>query len=229
MVGRDDEPRSVRAARVFNRVLVCLDVLRPVNALGKVGFADLPMLVRISEAFRKPARLLVAADVQKELENRDVIVSQRPFKVDNLLEALLHQLVGYLFVYARHQYIFIVRAIENADGAKLWNGAMRAPQKIVSPLERGGNFEGSNVARLWIDAGKDVTDGAVFSCRIHPLQHDKHSMSAISREQLLQLVKPLTMLFKVGGRFFLVAVASGVVGGEMREFYFLMRLDQVGT
>src|ERR1700753_2335603 len=53
MVGRDDEPWSVLTTRVFNRVLICLDVLRPVTALGKVGFTDLPLLVRISETFRK--------------------------------------------------------------------------------------------------------------------------------------------------------------------------------
>src|ERR1700744_1128237 len=106
---------------------------------------------------------------------------------------------------------------------------MSAPQKIVFQLKRGGNFEGRHIACLWIDAGKDVTDGAVFPRRIHALQHDKHRVSAIGCEQLLQLVKPLTMLFKIGGSFFLVAVAPGVVGGEVRESYFLMGLDQVGT
>ena len=71
---------------------------------------------------------------------------------------------------------------------------MYSPQEVVSRLERRGHLERRHIAALRIDPRKDVPDRAVLARRIHPLQHNQHSLLLPRVEDLLQLGQALAML-----------------------------------
>ena len=47
---------------------------------------------------------------------------------------------------------------------------MRAPEEIVIEFFGAGLLETENLATLWIDAGHDVPNGAIFAGTVHALE-----------------------------------------------------------
>ena len=86
-------------------------------------------------------------------------------------------------MHPRHQALFVVGAIEDADPAALWERNHGAPHEIMIELVRGRLLERIDLAALWIDAVEYVFDGAVLTGGIHALQ-DHEQRPAVLREQL---------------------------------------------
>jgi hypothetical protein len=66
--------------------------------------------------------------------------------------------------------------------------------RVVTGFERGGNFEGGDVAALRVDAGEDVADGAIFAGGVHALEDDEQSFGLTGVEDVLQVGELLAML-----------------------------------
>ncbi len=83
--------------------------------------------------------------------------------------------------------VFVVRAVEDTDHAAGRDLGVDAPEKVVAGFERGGDFEGGDVAALGVDAGEDVADGAVFAGGVHALEDDKQGFGLAGVEDILKV------------------------------------------
>ena len=90
-------------------------------------------------------------------------------------------------VNARREDVLVVGAVEDADHAAGRDLGVDAPEEVVAGFERGGNFEGGDVAALGVDAGEDVADGAVFACGVHALKDDEQGFRLAGVEDFLKV------------------------------------------
>ena len=59
----------------------------------------------------------------------------------------------------------------------------------MAGFEGCGDFEGGDVAALRVDAGEDVTDGAVLACCVHALEDDEDGLFLAGVEDVLKGVR----------------------------------------
>ena len=118
-------------------------------------------------------------------------------------------------------------AVEDADHAAGRNLGVDAPEKVVAGFERGGHLEGSDVAALGIDSGEDVADGAVLACGVHALEDDEQGLGLAGVEDVLEISELSAVCGEDGFGSVLGLEAAGVGGGDFREPYFGVRLDEI--
>src|SRR6516165_828535 len=99
VVGRHDEPRRVPRRRGPDRRLVGLHVIVPVLTLADVSRREFPVLIRTVEACHEAFLLLVAREVQKELQNdgplpREVVLEVSDVGEPLVPDALAHEAGG---------------------------------------------------------------------------------------------------------------------------------------
>ena len=75
-----------------------------------------------------------------------------------------------LGMHANDQNFLVIGSVEDADLPAFGEIARGAPEKIVFQFGGAGMFEAEYLATLRIYPGHHVSDGAVFSCRIHRLK-----------------------------------------------------------
>ena len=73
-------------------------------------------------------------------------------------------------MHTNHQHFLIVGTIKDANAATFRQPTGCAPEKIMLHLLRAGLFETENLTPGWVDSGQDVSDGAIFAGRVHPLK-----------------------------------------------------------
>ena len=74
---------------------------------------------------------------------------------------------------ADDEYLFIVRAVEDADAPAFGHTFHVAPQEVVVEFLRGRLFERIHLAALRVHARHHVFDGAVFTSRVHRLEYQQ--------------------------------------------------------
>jgi hypothetical protein len=82
-----------------------------------------------------------------------------------------------LWVNARDEDFFILRAIENADSAAFPQPARGAPQKVVLELLRARLFEAVDFAAFGVHAGHDVSNRAILARGVHALKDEQHRIA----------------------------------------------------
>ena len=145
VVGGHHHPWRVWGRRVPDHVLVGRLVVVPVVALFQIARGELPVLFRHVQPLEKPRLLLFLRDVQEELAD-DVTVTGHvaletvdvfePFFPDPLRDELWRQLriPQNLRVDANDERLLVVRPVEDADPAPLWQHLRRAPHEVVIEL-----------------------------------------------------------------------------------------------
>src|SRR3712207_2021616 len=81
-------------ARALERLLVSLHVLVPEAALLNVGGRELPTLIGALDAFQQALPLLLAREVEEELQDVDAVLNQVTLEVVNLPVAPLPEAVS---------------------------------------------------------------------------------------------------------------------------------------
>jgi hypothetical protein len=76
-------------------------------------------------------------------------------------------------MHAGDQYLLVIGSVEDADPSAFRQITCGAPEKIVFQFGDAGVFEAEHLASLGVDAGHHVSDGAVFSRRIHRLKNQQ--------------------------------------------------------
>src|SRR5215203_682909 len=92
-------------------------------------------------------------------------------------------------------------------GALLW---YRHRKSWLASSARG--FERRYPASLRVDTAEDVFDGAIFTSRIHGLQHDQHSPLVLRVEALLEVLYSPALLLQLPGDVLFLLVMLGLVG-----------------
>ncbi len=173
MVGRNHIPRGVLRARPFHSVLERLDVVRPQLALRVVGLADFPVPRRVIEPLLEALELLLGADVEIELENARAVLDEHFLEVvDQLVAVRPHRLRDQL-VHAHHQYVLIVRSVEDHDLPFARRTHVGAPQEVVGGIELTRLLEAKDPRPLRIHGAEHVAHHAVLATGVERLQNDQ--------------------------------------------------------
>ena len=134
------------------------------------------MLGRIIEARLKSFLLFVFVNMQKELQDRGLVLRQIFLELIDLIKAFFPYLGRDQIMDAHNQYVLVMTAVKDYDLAVRRCHFMDAPQIIVIQFLLRWDVELRHLYALRIDAVEDVMDRAIFSGRIHRLQHDQHLM-----------------------------------------------------
>jgi hypothetical protein len=228
VVAGDDEPGGVLAAGGGEEVVVGVHVAGPELALVDVGVGELPVFFLVVDAGLEAAGLLVPRDMEVELKDEDVVVGEKAFEFVDVFETPVRDIARDELVDARGEDVFVVGAVEDSDHAARRDLGVDAPEEVVAGLERSGDFEGSDVAALRVDAGKDVADGAVFAGSVHALKDDEQSFGLAGVEDILKVGEFVAVLRQEGFDSFVGFEIAGVGGGYFGEPDFSVRLDEIG-
>src|SRR5262249_14617881 len=169
LIGGHDVPPRILCASVPGHILARLRVVVPVLPFGEILGTDLPVLLRMIETFLQPFSLLILADMQIELENGRSVLGEVLFKSVDGLKSLLHLVLGKIAMHAHYEDVFVVGTIEDANHAKTRSRSVHAPEKVVPQLFLGWFFEAGYLTALWIHAGEDMANRAIFAGGIEPL------------------------------------------------------------
>ena len=179
-------PGCVARMRVGQDATIGLGVLAPQLAIVEVFRAELPVLLAVCEPVGEASLLLVARDVEQELEDDDVVRGQHGFERVDVGVAGRPHLLGHAAVYAGHQDVLVVRPVEDADHAEVRHLLVDAPEEIMVLLELGGRLEARHVAALWIDRAEHLANGAVLAGGIATLEHDQQCVACVGVEHVLE-------------------------------------------
>ena len=79
----------ILGARRTQGILISLHVIVPERALGVIGFADLPVAVRVFEPLGEAGELLLLADMQEEFQDVRTVFEEFGLEIADLLVARL--------------------------------------------------------------------------------------------------------------------------------------------
>ena len=220
-IRRDDVPRRDVRRRPLDRLPVGRHVLVPQHAVVEVAGVVLPVLRRVVQALEQTCLLLVGRDVQEALHDR------RPVRRERLLEALDRAVaprpgppVGQLQDADGHD-VLVVRAIEDAEHARLRELAADPPQEVVRELLGRRALEGGDVHAGGIDLPQDVADRPALAGRVHALQDEQHlpvaARAAVRVEPLLEVGELRAELRERVAALRLAALEAGCRAGVDRR------------
>src|ERR1700720_3634237 len=169
LVGRHHEPGRHTGRGAGDRFLVSCHEGVPALAIVEVRGAELPALLGVGEPFQQPPALLVAVDVEEELEDRGAVLGEQPLEVVDLGVARLPDLGGHEVVDALDQHRLVVAAVEDPDLAGGRHLLVDAPEEVVVELLLARCLEGRHPDAERVDALEDVGDGAVLAAGVHAL------------------------------------------------------------
>src|SRR5208283_3151412 len=224
VVGGHDEPRRVLRSGRSDGLIVRAHVVVPVAAFAHVGSGEFPVLLRLVEALHEALLLLLAGQVEVELEDDhalpgEIVLEPRdvgePLVPDSLADKLWRQLLRLeqLLVDAHHEHFLVVRAIEDGDAPALRSLHGVSPKEIVRQLLLGGLLERKDVTALRIDARQDVLDRAILSGSVHRLEHQQHRPGILRVEDILLHREPFRAAPERLGRFSLVQLQPQRIAG----------------
>src|SRR4051794_21338294 len=211
-VAGDDVPRRVLGRGVRDRLLVGGLVVVPALALGEVAGIELPALRGVVEAGLQPLRLLLARDVQEELDDaRAGVLEQRLEVVDVAVAPAPGRLVDEA-VHARDEDVLVVRAVEDRDLAAARRAGVDAPEEVVVELHLARDLERGDADALRVHPGEHVLDRPVLAAGVHGLQDDEQRPRRLGVEAILE---PAEVLGEVAERLLrrLLAPRRAVGGG----------------
>src|SRR5579871_482457 len=198
VVGRHDVPGCALRCGGPNCFLEGVHVVAPEAALVHVGGREFPVFVRLVEALHEALLLLLARQMQKELENDrplpgEVILEARDIEQPLVPDALAHELRRQLLllqdilVYTHHEDLLVVGSVENPDPPPLGQALDVAPEKIVVEVLRRGLLERKDLAALRIHPRHHVLDGPVLAGRVHRLEHQEQRPAPLGIKDVLLL------------------------------------------
>ena len=91
-----------------------------------------------------------------------------------------------LTVDAHHQYLLVIRPIEDADLASLRQALRRSPEVVVVQFFRRRRLERPDIHSQRIHPRHDVLDRTVLSSGVHALKNQKQAPRVLRRQNILQ-------------------------------------------
>jgi len=140
--------------------------------------------------------LLVFADMQKELDNRNAVFGKHPLKVIDLVIPLRPDGFGDEVFDPDDQDVFVMRAIEHANLAKTGRIEVNAPQIITRQVKGIGGFERHHPAPLRVERTEDIAYRAVFAAGVHCLKNKQYRLFVFGVHDKLQFEHPLEVFFQ---------------------------------
>ena len=203
-VGGDEVPGSPVGGCPTQDLLEGRDVGRPQVALSQVTLRELPALVGLVEPRLEPLALLVAVDVQEELDDGGALVDEHPLPLVDVSIASAPGRPGHQVVDPHHEHVLVVAPVEDRDMAGGRRPEVDAPQVVVRALAVTGDLEAHHAASLGVERVHDMADRAVLARGVDALEDDQHLVPALRPQPLLELGEMELMVRLLGGRTLLV-------------------------
>src|SRR5260221_869057 len=181
-----DVPRSPLGAAAADGILVGRSIVVAITALLPVRGGELPGFVDVLLAGEQAPPLLLAGDMEEELDDEGAALREQLLEMIDVRVALFPDVARHELMHACDQHVLVVRAIEDPYNAERGRPNVDAPEKVVALLFGGWHFEAGDFAAHRVDPCHDVLDGAVLARGIHTLQHYQHTLPLRRVEQLLQ-------------------------------------------
>ncbi len=202
VVGGDGVPGSPGSRGLVERVFIRAHVLGPVAALLDVSEGELPVARRVFDPLHEARLLLVARDVEPELQDDGAVSREVPLVLTDRLVAVLEQPVEVSVVHvgqalvaqirgvdAHDQDLLVVRAVEDADASSLGESPGGAPQEVMVELLGARLLEGEDLAAGGVDAGHDGANGPILACGVHRLEDEEQRVAVVGVEPALEVVE----------------------------------------
>ncbi len=104
-----------------------------------------------------------------------------------------------------YQYIFIVRAVKDADITPGRNPGIMPPQEIMFQFVYSRRFKAVYLTPLGIHPAEHVLDSAVFATGIHGLKHNEQGLFVLGIQPVLKLLQDISIGFEFFLGFFFIA------------------------
>src|SRR5688572_9975267 len=227
VVGGNDEPGRPLGARALEDAAIGLGELVPALAVRQVAHAELPVLRLVRDALLETHLLLVARDVQHELEQQHTVLGQHVLEVVDLVVAGRPDLLRHEAIYARHEDILVVRSVEDPDHPLRRHLAVDAPEEVVTQLQLRGLLEAGDGAPLWVHRGQHLADRAVLTGGVTALEHDEQRAAPVGPEDALELRDARRLLCTETLELLLAPAVAGPAGVGVSQLDILLRLDRL--
>jgi hypothetical protein len=153
-----------------------------------------------SRRSRKRFFLFFLGDVEKKFADDHPVACEVALEGVDVFVALLPDVLGDEAVgkllrakkwgmHADGEHFFVVRTVEDTNFAAFGNGFVDTPQVVAVQLLRAGRFERVDFASLWVDAGHDVLDGAVFPGSVHGLKDEQQRPAVLRVKHFLEVAE----------------------------------------
>jgi len=162
-------------------LLVGLRVMLPIFSFVNVRGAKFPILIRLINTPEESLPLFAFRQVEKDFDDPGAVSVEissiprwndtDPSKYSSRRATLPEALVAENFrMHPNDQYVFVIRAIEDAYTPAFGKPACGAPKKIMFQFLGTRLFEAENLAPFRIDPGHNVPDGAVLAGGVQSLK-----------------------------------------------------------
>src|ERR1700686_5893049 len=132
--------------------------------------------------------------MQEKLDHRNAIPCEVALESIDIFKALLPDMFRYqrlrqLFVFqnltvdAHHQYLLVIRPIEDADLASLRQALRRSPKVAVVQFFRRRRLERPDIHSQRIHPRHDVLDRTVLSSGVNALKNQKQAPTVLRRQK----------------------------------------------
>lgn len=219
LICRDNEPGSGFGAAAAEDGFVGFGVVFPVFAFFQVFRVELPVFIRIVTPGIQPLQLLVFADVEKELQDGDVVFRKNFFKCIDLVVTARPDVLVDQIMDSHDENVFVMRTVEDTNVASGRDCSVDAPKIIVSQFTVAGSLEGGYMAALGVNSREDVANGAVLAPCVHGLKDNEQRLAAICIKNILQFSEPSDGFLQLGHSLIFVGVISGETGIVPGEVY----------
>src|SRR5215469_9367664 len=134
--------------------------------------------------------------MEEKFADQHAISCQVLLKISNVFETLFPNVFAhearrqFLFcqkfgMHANDEYLLVVTAVKNSDVAAVRKVFHAAPEIIVVQILGRRRLEGIDLTTLWIYAGHDMLDGAVFARGVHCLKNQEQRPLVLSIQFIL--------------------------------------------
>ena len=149
---------------------------------SNVRKAEFPVLFRFVDTRQKALSLFLVREVEEELDDAGSIDVKMFLQIHDRTIPVVPDLLVVMRrvrdrfaaenfgMHANDQHFLVIGSVENADLPAFRQIAGGAPEKVVFQFGGAGMFEAEHLATLGVDPRHHMSDGAVFSRRIHRLK-----------------------------------------------------------
>src|SRR3954452_14668300 len=174
LVPLDEVPGRPRRVGAVEHVLDGSRVLLALLAVAPVLLRQLPRLERVLLARLEAVELLLAGEMQEELDEDHPLGGEHPLEVVDLLVAPAPLLGARELLHALDEHAAVPRAVEHRHPAPARQRGPEAPQPVVALLvvARRGELHHADVAR--VELADEALDRPALAARVPALEQHAH-------------------------------------------------------
>src|SRR5215813_15036575 len=194
VVGRDEDPGSIRPVGAVQHFADRLLVLLPLPAVAPVVRTDLVVLEAVGLARLEPLELRLPIDVQEELGHLHAVRGERPLEGVDLVVGALPLGFPRQPLHPLHQHPAVPASVEDRDLAAGGQPVPEPPEVVVPAALLVRWSDGPHLVPARIQLGGEPLDAPALPCGVPALEDEDGPMAALEHLDLKSEHLPLAPL-----------------------------------